>query len=242
MTEAKKLKRKIRERAARTGESYAVARAHILTAVDQSRAARSEAAAQAARVQPATGAVTETRCREVTGHGFDHWFGVLDRFSAPKQGHRAAARHLQDDHALSAWYAQAITVLYERARRLRALNQSSGGFQVSVSRVWGGTFEAIKPYLTNESRRTAWLETVDEEVVQAVEAAVQAGLREKEGAVWVRGPVAGGRVELRISATEDGRSRAVARVEQLPDAQTAEAQRATWRCALDALKRAADAA
>ena len=238
MTDAKKLKRKIRERAARTGESYNAARRHVLSQVDQKRQARSQAAAADARDASATGAVSEARCIEVTGHGFDHWFAVLDRFGSPKQGHKESARHLQQDHGVSAWYSQSITVLYERARGLRTLNQASaGGYQVSVSRTLAAQFVDASKVLTEHAARDPWLAAIEPELGAAIAEAAETKVRAKEGAVWIRYRAQPGVVELRISAMADGRAKAVVRVEQLPDKASVEPQRSQWRQALDALKR-----
>lgn len=235
MTDAKKLKRKIRDRASRTGESYAAARRHVLVEVDRARAERTAEAASTARSQPAGGAVTEARCIEVTGHGFDHWFSVLDRFRATHEGHAAAARHLQQHHALSAWYAQSITVQYERARGLRQANEAPGGFQVSVSRTLPGAISDTRRFLSDEDVRESWLALLDGPE-DDLRAALRAGPRTKADAVWVRFVHDEGRVELRIHGIPDGRSRVVARVERLPDPDAVARQRASWRRALDALK------
>ncbi len=245
MTDAKKLKRKIRDRASRTGESYAAARRHVLAQVDDQRQKRSQQAASEARTAPATGAVSEARCIEKTGHGFDYWFAVLDRFGAPKKGHTAAATHLREDHDVSAWYSQSITVLYERARGIRVLNQaSSGSHQVSVSRVLPAPFEAAQRCLTEADVRKRWLGAVDDVLAAPIDEAAEAGVKTKTDAAWIRIRLDRedsdrGRIELRISATKNGRSQAVARIEQLPDAEAVPPERARWRQAIDELKQVA---
>lgn len=234
MTASKKFKRKIRDRADRTGESYAAARRHVAAEVDRQRQERSAAGAAEARSQPSSGAVTEERCVEVTGHGFDHWFAVLDRFGAARRGHTASARHLQEEHDVSAWYAQSITVVYERARGLRAQNQAcTGGYQVSVSRVLAAPLGVTARFLQAGELRRAWQRDLDEAVARALE---DATIRNKEGAVWARLQLPDAHVELRISATSDGRSRVGATVTKLESADAVATHRAAWRSALDALK------
>ena len=71
----------------------------------------------------AKGSVSDATSRAKTGHGLDHWFAVLDAFGAVERGHTAAARHLYETHGVPGWYAQGITVAYERARGVRAVNQ-----------------------------------------------------------------------------------------------------------------------
>ena len=137
MTRARALKQLIRSRAAKTGERYTTARRHVLASLPP-RVDKPAAPAKAERVEPraAKGAASEATIRQRTGHGLDHWFDVLDRFGAVQKGHTAAARHLATDHGVPGWYAQGITVAYERARGVRAVNQRCDGeFEVSVSKV-----------------------------------------------------------------------------------------------------------
>src|SRR5262245_62073386 len=69
-----------------------------------------------------------------TGRAREEWFSILDSFGVARHGHRDAAAHLRDDHGVSPWWAQAITVEYERVRGLRAFGQRSDGFALSVQR------------------------------------------------------------------------------------------------------------
>ena len=140
MTRARALKQVIRARAAKTGERYTTARRHILKDLQQrttpSSRPQSTPAPRAAAAGSAKGSVSDAKSLEKTGHGLDHWFDVLDRFGAVEKGHTAAARHLDETHHVDGWYAQGITVVYERTRGVRALNQRCDGEdQVSVSKV-----------------------------------------------------------------------------------------------------------
>ncbi len=237
MTQANKLKRAARERAAKTGESYATARRHVVQKLTKSRDEASKKAAATARKMPATGMVTEERCIEKTGHGFDHWFAVLDRFGAVKKGHTAAAKYLREEHGVSAWYCQSITVAYERARGVRKLNQlCTGSYQVSVSRVLPTPLDRAADALAHKAKRARWLPEAGElgEVIDA--ALTDKRLTRKPTSAHVRFDATGGRVELRVTATDDGRSRATVQVTKLEDQKAVELARATWRRALDAMR------
>ena len=73
MTRARSLKKIIRTRAAKTGESYTTARRHVLAARGASVASRTPPAAPK---EKAKGAVSDERIRELTGHGLEHWFAA----------------------------------------------------------------------------------------------------------------------------------------------------------------------
>lgn len=148
MTQLKKLKKSIRSRSEKTGESYTAARRQILLAQSKKTETTepSVAADIAAPAPPAPpppvpkaaaskGSVSDEAARKKTGFGHDHWFAVLDTFGAAAKGHTAAASHLYEQHGVPGWHAQGITVAYERARGLREMNQScTGTFQVNVSK------------------------------------------------------------------------------------------------------------
>ena len=88
MTTGKKLKKAVRARAQKTGESYAAARRHVVLVRGGARRSPEPAAASAARVAPVAavakaqkskGSITDASCRAKTGHGFEHWFRVRRR-------------------------------------------------------------------------------------------------------------------------------------------------------------------
>ena len=173
MTRARALKQVIRARAAKTGERYTTARRHVLNSLQLVTPAEKPAAAPAVGATRA-GLPSEQKFIAKTGHGFDHWFAVLDRFDAVKKGHTAAARHLYETHGVDGWYAQGITVAYERARGVRQVNQrGDGAYEVSVSKTLAGDAAAVVKVLTNRRQR-ANLKSSDPGLVPALGAALKA--------------------------------------------------------------------
>ena len=180
MTRARALKQVVRARVAKTGERYTTARRHILNTLKlaPSRDIPSPPESDRAVAPPApakrAGGISEAKIRQKTGHGFDHWFDVLDRFEAVKRGHTAAARHLYEAHGVDGWYAQGITVAYERARGVRAVNQRCDGvYEVSVSKVVAGGAIAVITALTDPERRRR-LKVSDDRLTRMLGAALEA--------------------------------------------------------------------
>lgn len=173
MTRARALKQVIRARVAKTGERYTTARRHVLSGLTSPRLVEKSAPAPAPAPKTAKrSGMSEAKFREKTGHGFDHWFAVLDRFDAVNKGHTAAARHLYEVHGVDGWYAQGITVAYERARGVRAVNQRcDGAFEVSVSKTVPGDAASVIRILTN-ARQRARLKASDAALVPALAAAL----------------------------------------------------------------------
>ncbi len=132
MTRARALKQVIRARAAKTGERYTTARRHVLRELNHTSQGAQGAQGAAKKTKSV---MSDAAFLKKTGYGPDHWFAVLDRFGAVEKGHTASARHLYKDHGVDGWYAQGITVSYERERGVRAVNQRyDGAFEVSVSK------------------------------------------------------------------------------------------------------------
>ncbi len=237
MTQSNKLKKKIRARAQKTGESYAAAREHVLVDLDKKRTHRTQKTVDTARQSPAKGAVSEKKCIEQTGHGFDHWFAVLDRFGAPQKGHRLSAKHLTVDHNVSAWYAQSLTVMYERAKGLREVNQScEGDFQFSLTRVVPTSVETSRRAVALAAGRRGWIEDVPPPARPVVEPALH-GLRFKaaRGGLQARVKTDHGTVVVEIMPKPNGRSQLGVHVNKLSSQKERQAQQAVWRAGIDAL-------
>jgi len=253
MTQLKKLKKSIRSRSEKTGESYTAARRQVLLARDKAEPAKSpetEAATPPPPTDPppsptaaaAKGSVSDESARKKTGHGHDHWFAVLDEFGAAAKGHTAAAAHLHEQHGVPGWHAQGITVAYERARGLREMNQScTGTFQVNVSKTVPANVALVIEALKDASQRAAWLQGADPGLVEALDAAFT-GDKPREvktkgsDYAWLRFPWDGSTVEIRITGKPKGAS-VVADNGNLASPEQVEQRRAQWRVALDRLKR-----
>jgi hypothetical protein len=259
MTQLKKLKKSIRSRSEKTGESYTAARRQVLLAHDKkAKTAEPSAPAAAAAITAvpappasppparaaaaAKGSVSDEAARKKTGFGHDHWFAVLDRFGAAAKGHTAAAAHLHEQHGIPGWHAQGITVAYERARGLREMNQSCAGtFQVNVSKTVPASVAAVIEALTSAGQRADWLQGADPGLVQALDAAFT-GDKPREvktkgsDYAWLRFPWDGSKVEIRITGKPKGAS-VVADNSNLASPEQVEPRRAQWRVALEGLQR-----
>jgi hypothetical protein len=232
MTRARALKQIIRDRAAKTGERYTAARRHVLAQVT----AKDNSPAPVAK-----GALSDEKITEKTGHGFAYWFGVLDRFGAVEKGHTKAARHLHADHNVPGWYAQGITVTYERARGLRAVNQRvDGTYEMSASKVIDApTVEIVKAIVSKRLRRS-WLIDVDPGLAKALTAALDdktsKGFRVRaDGLATFRYKWGTSTVQWYVTPTATGKKSVVVANGKLAGPEMLEERRKLWRTALKAL-------
>ena len=250
MTRARALKAVIRARAAKTGERYTTARRHVL---EELRARPEQVASPGAKRAPATrtaaapattkGGLSDAKSLEKTGHGLAHWFAVLDRFAAVEKGHTASARHLHGDHSVPGWYAQGITVAYERARGVRAVNQRCDGeYEVTISKVAVATPADVVKALTTARGRKRWTADVDPALAKGLARAVddpssKGVIVRADGQARFRYKWGDTTVQLNLLPKPGGKLTIVITHGKLTDGAMVEQRRALWRTALDAIAR-----
>ena len=124
MTRQESFKRRVRDRMSRTGEKYNAARRVLI------EKATTDGRARASEPENSDEAV-----REATGRGWDEWCDLVDAWPGHVDGHGAVAHWLQDEHGLDGWWAQSVTVGWERitGRRL-PYQQPDGTFTAGRSR------------------------------------------------------------------------------------------------------------
>jgi len=143
----KDLKRLVRSRMQKTGESYTTARAHLI-------ARRSTAAPPIAKTNATTNTNGAVRAAEPadlaqlagmrdetiaakTGCTWASWVRTLDKLGAASMTHPEIAALVHERFKVSGWWSQTVTVGYERIRGRRSRNQvARGDFTVSKSRTF----------------------------------------------------------------------------------------------------------
>src|SRR5688572_28123798 len=170
MTRARALKHTIRARAAKTGERYTTARRHVLRELsEKAPAARVAPVAPVTPAKTPKGAISDASVLKKTGHDLAHWCAVLDKFGAVEKGHTASARHLYETHGVDGWYAQGITVSYERERGVRGVNQRcDGAWEVSVSKTVTATTAQLVKAFTDARKRNDWISEADPKLAKAM--------------------------------------------------------------------------
>jgi hypothetical protein len=100
--------------------------------------------------------IGEDAVRTKTGKGWDEWFALLDAWDAVDKGHAPTAKHLAEAHGLSGWWAQMVTVEYERARGLRQVGQKGEQFVATVQRTIRTSPEIAFKAVTEPSQLSQW--------------------------------------------------------------------------------------
>ncbi len=146
MPRQKDLKRLARSRMAKTGESYTTARARLLEKKKKARKAASPAkspaagssgkpaAADLARLAEQAG-MSDDAVRAKTGRTWAEWVETLDAVDAASKPHKEIAEHVHAEHGVPGWWAQTVTVGYERIKGLREIGQRrSGAYEANKSK------------------------------------------------------------------------------------------------------------
>ena len=216
MTEQKTFKRRVRARMAKTGESYTAARRQLIAAGDQPDAGTPT-------FEPI---VAEPKLVEATGHGYDEWFARLDARDGTTHTHTEIARWLVEDEHVQGWWAQTITVSYERARGMRAVGQMQDGWRINASKTVDLSVDELYDAVHDPDLRKAWLPDAD------------LSLRTATKPRSARYDWEDGSTRVVIAFEAKGPAKATVHVshERLPDADTAEEMKAYWRAALVDLK------
>src|SRR4051812_14377122 len=117
----------------KTGESYTTARAHLRKQSPAPTVLSSPAPSEYARIAGKSDAILKQR----TGCSWERWVKALDRAKAHTWTHREIARYVAEKYKIPGWWAQTVTVGYERIKGLRAVGQRrDGSFEAHKSRTF----------------------------------------------------------------------------------------------------------
>ncbi len=216
MTKNRDLKKRVRARMAKTGESYTAARAHL---VGDLRASVEEYADLAGMSDEAVSAKT--------GKTWRAWVDALDALDATSKTHREIAAAVRERWpAIGGWWAQSVTVGYERIRKLRARGQqrTTKLFDANKSRTFAVPVDALYRAFHDGRRRARWLGVEGVERASATE-----GRRVR--LEWPDGTTA------LVSFTDKGPSKSSVAIQHRKLSSKADADRAkeAWADRLDAL-------
>ena len=146
MTKQKDLKRRVRARMQKTGESYTTARTQLRKRVPPRDLAK-------------LAGVSNAAVRAKTGKTWAEWLQVLDAAAMQKHEHRHIAAYVREHFDVTGWWAQTVTVGYERIHGLRAIGQQRDGtYQANKSKTVGVPVEKLYAAFAQKRLREQWLD------------------------------------------------------------------------------------
>lgn len=159
-----------------------------------------------------------------TGRSWDQWFRALDKAGAAKLGHTAIVKLLAETRQVGPWWQQMVTVEYERARGLRAKNETVTGFSVGVTKTMIGSVVALYAATADASRRRKWFPAGALKISSLTE-------NKRFRASWNDA-----RLEIDFAPKPGGKARIAVQVSRLAKKSDVERERAAWKKALAKLE------
>ena len=218
----KDLKRLVRARMIKTGESYTAARAQLLK--------HRPAPAPAPQAVPpaeyaALAGYSDAAVKAKTGCNWERWVKALDYKQAHTWSHREIVEYIHHSYKISGWWSQMVTVGYERIKGLRTIGQRrDGGFQASKSKVVAAPVSRLYRAWRDARLRSRWLPDVDP--------VIRTATRHKSMRVaWPDGT----RVDVGFTAKGRSKSQVAIQHDRLPDRAAVLRTKADWARRLSAL-------
>ncbi len=219
----KDFKRLVRGRMRKTGESYTTARGSLLSKPVPRAAPIPDGPAPAdyARLAGTSNATLKAK----TGCDWQRWVAALDYKKASTWSHREIAEYVHNTYKIPGWWAQTVTVGYERIRGLRDIGQRRGGsYEANKSKTIAAPVAAVFRAFTDARRRRLWL--------PGVKLTVRKAAPDKSVRIaWADGT----RVEVWLMPKGDGKAVASIQHGPLPDREAVDRVKAFWSERLEAL-------
>lgn len=161
-----------------------------------------------------------------TGKNWAEWFELLDAAGAETMSHQQIVAYLREQHQLSGWWQQNVTVTYEQARGLRAKHQMPDGFQISVTKTLPASASRVFAAWQDAELRARWL---PDPVVTIRTMTPDKSVR----LVWVDGS---SRVDVLLYPKGDHKTQVTVQHHKLPHAAAAAQMKVYWAEAVAQLK------
>jgi hypothetical protein len=154
MPTGKDLKRLVRARMKKTGESYTAARAQILK---KSIVVGPPKGGHHVHDYAEIAGMSDASLKEATGCNWERWVRTLDRAGAASKSHGEIAK-LVAFFGTPSWWTQMVTVGYERIRGMREKGQlRDGAYQATKSRTFDVDVTQVYDAFASASTRKRWL-------------------------------------------------------------------------------------
>jgi hypothetical protein len=143
----------------KTGESYTAARLHVV---------RSRAPEEPKPDYATLAGMSDDSVQKATGCTWERWVATLDRIGAASMKHGEIAKLVHEKFNAPPWWAQTVTVGYERIRGLRAIGQRrDGSYEANKSKTIAVPLAKLYEAFSNARVRSRWLEAVKVKVSSA---------------------------------------------------------------------------
>lgn len=164
MPSQKDLKRLVRARMQKTGESYTAARAQLVRSPrTPARAGPIVSSSPRLTAPPidyaSLAGMSDASVKAKTGCDWAGWVWALDQSGAESMSHRAIAQMVHDTWKVPDWWCQTVTVGYERIKGLREIGQRrSGEYEANRSKTFAVPMTRLFQAFASARTRNRWLD------------------------------------------------------------------------------------
>jgi hypothetical protein len=167
MPSQKDLKRLVRARMQKTGESYTSARANLVRTrsasprhkVSRTQGLEASSTAPSIPDYAAMAGMSDAAVKAKTGCDWAGWVWALDQSGAESMSHRAIAQMVHDTWKVPDWWSQTVTVGYERIKGLREIGQRrSGDYEANRSKTFPVPMTQLFQAFASARTRNRWLD------------------------------------------------------------------------------------
>ena len=214
MPKQKDLKRLVRARMQKTGESYTTARFHLTKKTEPASADYAKLAG-----------LSDESVKKATGCTWERWVKALDYVHGEEMSHGELAQYVHEKFHTPDWWTQMVAVGYERIRGLRAHGQRrSGEWEVSKSKTIAVPAAKLFAAFKTPRGRATWL--------AGAKLMVRTSTPEKSMRVrWEDGTP----VDIFFTRRGESKSQVAIQHRRLPTKADADRMRAFWTERLEAL-------
>lgn len=173
---------------------------------------------------------------EKTGRSLEEWTDLLDRAGFREKPHRDIASYLNKNQDLSSWWAQEVTVQYEKDAGRRVTGQTEKtGFQLGVSRTLRTSAGDLWNWLTSEKGRI-WFSGTDSEGIET-----EPKVLKERSHLRLRWKLPGwthfSTLQIRIAAKGTANTTLTVHQEKLADQETRERMLGYWKEKMDQIEK-----
>ena len=162
MPKQKDLKRLTRSRMQKTSESYTAARTQLLAKKDRPEKAAAPPSAEPQPDYAALAGFSDEAVKAKTGCTWETWVRALDHQGAAEWPHRQIAAYIHEQYEIPGWWAQMVTVGYERIKGLRAVGQRrGGGYDATKSKTFAVPVGRLFRAFHHAGTRKRWLPGIE---------------------------------------------------------------------------------
>ena len=190
--------------------------------------------------------MTNERVASVTGRSMEAWYDAIAEAGLAEAPHPEIAAFLEKEHGVDPWWAQELTVEYEKSIGRRVVGQTADGlFQIGVSRTINSALPELWQRIVGSAGLQLLLGEAPQGSVEELSGSTSEGIRYELTTyvpdshlrmrfalpVWERSSI----LQIRLTAKEPNRTIVTFHQERLPTQDAREEMRARWKKVLSSL-------